>query len=192
MEIIDLQLHEPAPFEDWAAADVETRRRVLTEALWQSMDAVGVNAVALNPLEDQTWMLDLAARFPDRVAAVPMFGEDTADVEARVADLYARPGVLAIRFGALKTPVTFVGDHGLTVGPESLDQFIAGRHDAAFAACEKQGVPIWVEIQGAAYAIERVARKFPELQIIIDHMGINQPPAQPRDVPPWKDLPTVL
>jgi len=96
---------------------------------------VGVNAVALNPLEDQTWMLDLAARFPDRVAAVPMFGEDTADVEARVADLYARPGVLAIRFGALKTPVTFVGDHGLTVGPESLDQFIAGRHDAAFAAC---------------------------------------------------------
>ena len=51
MEIVDLHLHEPAPFEDWSSVDEAARRRVMTESLWQSMDAVGVDAEAIGEID---------------------------------------------------------------------------------------------------------------------------------------------
>lgn len=170
-----MQLHEPAPFGDWAGADEDTRRQVMTEALWQSIDAVGVNAVLLNALEDLGWITDLAGRFPDRVATVPMYGRDTehtGDAEVMVADLCEKPGAVAIRFAGA--------------------QRVADReYDAAFAACEKRGMPIWLEVMGGVSCVDRVARSFPELQIVVDHIGLNQPPYQARDDPTWRDLPIV-
>src|SRR5215472_761069 len=162
MEIVDLQQHEPAPFEDWAAADEVTRRRVLTEAMWQSMDAVGVHAVVLNPLEDPTWMNDLARQHPDRVAAVPGFHRadlDAPDIAARVAELYDPPGTVAIRLGTIPS-----------LNPQEFDFYTAGGFDPVFAACERQGVPVWLEVMGGAYMVDRVARTFPDLQIILDHI----------------------
>ena len=70
MEIVDLQLHEPAPFGDWAAVDEQTRHNIMTEALWHSIDAVGVDAVVVNALEAPTWASGLARQYPNRVATV--------------------------------------------------------------------------------------------------------------------------
>jgi len=184
MEIVDLQLHEPAPFEDWSGVDDAARRRVMTEALWQSMDAVGVDAVVVNPLEDSAWVDDLATRFPGRVAHVPICHRsdfDKPDIEAHMAKLYETPGVLAIRFGLIAS-----------LQPDLFAFYDSGGYDGAFAACQKLGAPIWLEVMGGVGSVERVARLFPDLQIIIDHIGLNQPPYQPRDIPPWKDLPIVL
>src|SRR5262245_45365298 len=142
-DIVDAQLHEPAPFEDWSGADEGTRRRVLTEALWQSMDAVGVNAVALNALEDPAWAADLARRFPSRVGFVASFdpeGHGILDVDAHVADLRAQPGAVALRIAALQTPVTVRGRDepmvsGANLSRESFEQVVAGKYDDVLAAC---------------------------------------------------------
>lgn len=173
MEIIDLQLHEPAPFEDWAASDEETRRKLLTEVLWQSFDAVGVHGVVLNPMEGDEWAADLARRYPDRIAVVCGVPTDTADVEVGVAELAGRPEVRALRTG---------GAEGIA----------AGQLDPLFAACQKYELPVCLSVWGSVGCVDRVARTFPELQIIVDHLGLNQPPYVRRDDPPWKDLPLVL
>jgi len=118
VEIVDLQLQEPAPFEDWPAQDKETRRRVLTEALWQTFDAVGVNAAVLAPLEDLDWMTDLARRYPDRIATAPTFGRSSPegdDVEA------AEPGSLLA--GPRNVEPYIVKRGELYMSKEQLDHF---------------------------------------------------------------------
>jgi L-fuconolactonase len=184
MEIVDMQLHEMAPFEDWSNVDEATRRQVLTESLWQSIDAVGVDAAILNPLEDTVWATELALRFPDRLRTVVMCHRsdvEVPDVEGRIAEMFDQPGVVALRFGALPAFM-----------PQVFGWYAAGGYDPAFAACEEQGIPIWLEIMGGVATADRVARKFPNLQIILDHVGLNQPPYQVKDNPPWKELPIAL
>src|SRR5262249_21488398 len=129
---------------------------------------------------------DLASRYPERVAHVPAFGygDDAHDnVDQRLDDLFGQQGTVAIRFGALPRSSSM---------PDRFNRYVAGEFDAVFMACGQQGIPIWLEVMGGVASVDRVARAYPQLQIIVDHFGLNQPPYQARDVPPWKDLPTVL
>src|SRR2546430_831691 len=79
VHVVDGQLHEPAPWLAWNDADAETRRDVLTETLFASMDAVGVDSALLFPVEDHTWAEELSRREPHRFGWVPMvMGGDPA------------------------------------------------------------------------------------------------------------------
>jgi hypothetical protein len=52
--------------------DEETRREVASEALFQMMDAVGGDAVVLQPSEDDEWAEQLSRESPSRFAKVPI------------------------------------------------------------------------------------------------------------------------
>ena len=68
MLVIDAQMHEPSVSGDWTHADTDTRDRVLSEALFDYMDAVGVDGVLLHATEHAEWALKVAAAHPMRVA----------------------------------------------------------------------------------------------------------------------------
>lgn len=193
MPIVDAQLHEPGPWLDWDDTNVEIRDNVLTEALFATMDAVGVERVLLFPsIANEAWAEALAVDWPQRFAMVPRFkkygnpGEDRAldpeapDIERQIAVARGRPGVRALRF-----VVTFPR--------ESLAKFESGAWDRALRACEQQQIPIFLFASGRLDLVATIAQTYPELAIVIDHMGLRLR-ALPEvvDTPPWKALPQLL
>jgi L-fuconolactonase len=78
------------------------------------------------------------------------------------------------------------------LNPDLFALYESGRFDSVFAACQTLGVPIWLKTMGGLASVPRIARGFPDLQIIVDHIGLMQPPFQARQDPPWKDLPLAL
>jgi L-fuconolactonase len=194
MEIVDMQLHDPAPFQAWEGQDEQTRRRVVAEVLFQMLDAVGVNAVSLHPVEDLELGYQLAKESPSRFSSIPMLtGGDpdglgkialkpnAPDLEEQIAEAFAKPGVVALRF--VPSPSFF---------PDEFESYKQGGYDRAFGACEKQGVPVLLMVSGHAETVARVAEKFPDLQLVLDHVGLSQRPMEAPDDPQWKKLPDVL
>ena len=194
MEIVDLQLHEPAPFLPWDGESDDIRRRVVMEALLQMMDAVGVDAVVLHPVEDPALADQLAREEPGRFSSVPFIlggragrlrrhaiDPEAPDIEERITQTFAEPGVVALRFTA-----------NPSFAPEEFAKFQSGGYDRALAACERQGIPVLLMISGAPAAATRVAERYPELQVIVDHIGLKQRPFEQPDDPEWLRLPDVL
>jgi predicted TIM-barrel fold metal-dependent hydrolase len=192
VEIVDAQLHEPAPWLAWSTSDVGTRRDVLTETLMTSMDAVGVDAAVLFPVEDPAWAQERAGREPHRFAWVPMLtgGDptghgrdaikpDAPDLEEQIERAWARPGVVAIRI----VPA---------VWPQEVARAKAGGYERAFAACEKQGIPVFLMVTGQLDLVATIAAAHPDLTLIVDHLGVPQPPAETPDTPPFQKLPELL
>jgi predicted TIM-barrel fold metal-dependent hydrolase len=191
MEIVDAQLHDPAPWRAWD--DPESRRNALTETLLAMTEAVGVDRVVLFPVEDPDWALEVAQEWPDRFAVVPIVRRsaappvpgptalniDAADVDERIEKVAGIPGVVAVRIA-------------VAFWPEELRRLADGHYDRAFAACERVGVPVFFMISGHTEMTRAVAESFPKLSIIIDHIGLPQPPMEVRDTPPFARLPALL
>src|SRR5581483_6227563 len=64
--------------------------------------------------------------------------------------------------------------------------------DRAVAACEQQGLPLFVSASGDHATPATLAARQPGLQVIVDHLGIAQPPTYIPDDPPFKALPSLL
>jgi L-fuconolactonase len=191
MEIVDAQLHDPAPWLTWD--DPESRRKALTETLLTMTEATGVDGVVLFPVEDPDWALEVAQQWPGRFAVVPIIRRQAApplpgptqmniadpDLEERIEAVAGIPGVVAIRIA--------VG-----VFAEELERFTHGNYDRAFAACERVGMPVFFMISGHVEMTAAVAEAHPNLSIIIDHIGLPQPPMEVRDTPPFAGLAALL
>ncbi|MEQ8719084.1 MAG: amidohydrolase family protein [Acidimicrobiales bacterium] len=192
MKIVDTQWHEPAPVSEWQPDDVETRRALLTELLFANMNAVGVDAVLIFPLEDRGWPMSLAAAHPDRFAWVPMvtaadapgdpdlpIRPDAPDLEDQIAALAEDPGCAAVRILA-------------AFFEEEVVRHKAGGNERALAACEKYGLPVYFFCSGEPELAAPVAEKYPDLTMVIDHLGVRQPPLEEPDDPWYAKFPDVL
>ena len=197
MEIIDGQLHGSSTWLDWSAEQDETRNKVLTESLFAGMDAVGVDAVVLQAAGP--WAEGLGAEFPDRIAVIPRVNpfpaaggdastfrgsSDELDVEDpriedRLAATFAQPGIRGIRF---------------SVGfwPDVVERWNAGVFDRAIAACADQQIPVFMFVSGHLEIVAPVAQAHPDLTLIVDHLGLRQPPLEEVDNPPWKRLSELI
>lgn len=181
MEIIDGQRHEPAALLDWSEADVEARRRVMSELLLGTMDAVGVDGALLHPIEDEAWAEELAAQYPGRFASIVMYRDfDAPDLPQRIASLRERPGVLGVRLSMGVDP---------TAGLKILQ---SGVVEPALVAAEEHDFPLFLVVSGHADAVAPIAASHPNLTVVIDHLGLRQPASQPRDNPPFARLPALL
>jgi predicted TIM-barrel fold metal-dependent hydrolase len=191
LEVLDAQLHDPGPILAWDHADEETRQNVLTELLHSMMESVGVDGALLFPsLAQEGWAEALSQEAPGRYAFVPRVNPgipnqepaldpEAPDVDERIAAARRRPGVAALRFV-------------ISAWPESIEKFESGAWDRALRACEEQRVPIFVFSSGRLDLVERLLDGFPALPVVIDHLGLKQPPLEPLDTPRWKELPLLL
>ena len=186
MTVVDAQLHEPAVSLSWAGFDERACREALLELQLGYLNAVGVDRAVLFPI-DLSWGEEAALRFPDVFGVVPMItyngtygGIDAAapDLEEIIASKAANPATVGIRI-VLITPTpegAFV-----RVAPETFDR--------AVAACARAALPIFMSTAGDLRTPGALARRHPELTVIIDHVGLPQQPSYRRDTPTFRAVP---
>lgn len=178
--VVDGQLHELGPRSEVPVDDVAIRRRIMLETTLSTMDAVGVDAAILHPVDDG--VADLAvAEFPDRFGVVRVLDPETPDIEGLVQQTRSTPGNVGIRIVASFPPPK----------PE-LTRLLEGGYDPMLAAAEHTGLPVFLFVSGDLPVIRPIAEKYPDLQLVVDHLGIKQPPLDPRDTPPFATLPELV
>lgn len=180
MTIIDAQLHELGPRSARDVEELAMRRRILTEVTLSAMDAVGVDAALLFPV-DAEWGREAAAEFPERFANVLEFDPAAPNIDELIDGVRDDAQTLGVRVTA-----------GYPPSGENLIRLRNGAWEATFAACERHRVPVFLFLSGAPEMAGDVARAHPELQIIVDHLGLRQPPMDVRDPEPWGRLEKLL
>jgi hypothetical protein len=195
MLVIDAQVHEPPLAFQWAGADQATRHELMTEVTLAYMRAVGVDRAILHPISEPGWGEYAIARMPDRFSLVVGSLAATED------------GTLSLRGAAGSTPIPEIdewvversrtpGVVGIRLGRPSLELF-----EPALDACAREGLPVFVlppskspnprNFGGDFSVIEQIARRYPGLTLVIDHLGLSQWPSE-LDSPPFRELPGLL
>jgi len=179
LEIIDAQIHEPAPGKAWDAAMKDQSALWQVELAREAMDAVGVD-IALAVTSDR--FIDLAhARFPGRFPGVHTFFHTHDDLASEVWRIRAHPAMVAGR--------ALVGDYvNATMRPE----FAAGVFDPLYAAAEAVGLPIFNSTHGGCAHMAGVAERHPDLVLIVDHLGVAQHPSSPPEAMSWAPFEDLL
>ncbi len=182
--VIDAQVHAyetDRPGRPWAA--------VLTgppsangEEMVAAMDAVSVDGAILVSAYtmyryDPSFALEVGAAHPGRFGLVSPF--DTADpaISDKIADWAAKDGTVGIRLLLAHGISDDAGEAGIARLLEA-----ARRHD----------VPVNVYCTQRHEKVAELARRFPDVSMVVDHMGLVQPFHPPTPEDGWAELPNLL
>jgi predicted TIM-barrel fold metal-dependent hydrolase len=180
MRIIDTQIHDIGPYWDWLGERNELQHKIMGEVMIGYLDALGVTSVVLFPGGHDPHADWLSRELPDRFTFVPHVSPDD-DVETVVRDAAAHPGIAGLR--ALI---------GWPLDGSEIKRLEDRAWDPVFAACERRQVPIFLFITGWLSHAAPIAERFPRLTLIIDHIGLRQPPLDKPEEPPFPTLPQLL
>jgi len=197
LEVVDAQVHtweSESPRWPWdptygqghaVAAVTRAANRaspVPHTALVEAMDAAGVDAALIVTSSiygyDNGYSFDAVDRHPGRFGVVGKLDPGAAGLEEAVTRWRDRPGALGLR----------------VVATSALQraQLESGHFDRLFGLAERFGVPVCVYPPRALGLIPRIAARFSELTLVIDHLGLAQPPLMEPDPEPWMSLPELL
>src|SRR4051812_19365136 len=167
MQIIDAQLHPVAPVQPWAFGPT-SQAAVVTELTREAMDCVGVDVALLTGGVDACAYA--AHRYPERFVGVVTYFDESGDraardrdrdIEALFAAYLETPGI-----GAVRTGIVNWRDGSLARG------YRTGALERVFSTAERVGAPLFVFASGHAGEVARIARAYPGLQIVVDHLGL--------------------
>jgi L-fuconolactonase len=155
---------------------------VTGEQMAAAMDAVGVDAAVLvSPFSmygyDPSYALEVAAKHPSRFCLVRPVDPNDPGVAETVADWAAKPGTVGVRIMMRDNVSTDPADPGCNRVLQA-----AARHSMAV------NLLCW----GRQDQAGQLAACNPNTQIVIDHLGLQQPFEPPAPPQPWADLPKVL
>ena len=172
MDIVDSQIH----------ANV-----LPTEAVVAIMDAIGIRSAVIDEYLGPGEGSDLlpaytlpsgtsrpigpnaeaaALRYPDRFAVLMRINPFDPGLEGWIEALKASPNLRALR------AIVFGAAEGKAFEKDGFDRL--------FAASDRHGLPMFVCIPGRVPHLAQYARRFPNLQFVIDHCGVvfDAPPGQ--------------
>ena len=187
MPTIDCQVHayeRDRPERPWAGT-LAGPAEVTGDDMVAAMDAVGVDgALLVSPGSmyryDASYALEVHARHPGRFGLIKPIDPNASDVGDDVARWAATPGVVGARImlsGGLAVP-------DLSADHPGLNQILA--------AGAANDIPINVMCRGNVDLFAALARRHPNTQIVIDHLGLTQPFEPPPPEQPFADLPDVI
>lgn len=167
--IVDAQAHiwgADTPERPWPVGGAHTSHRespLGAEELLQAMNGAGVDRCILVPPSWEGDRNDLAlaaaARYPDRFAVMGRFPvEDPAGAE-RLAAWRRQPGMLGIRLTLHRSPWR--------------EWFAQGELDWFWKAAERAELPVMVYAPGMMKQFDIVARRYPGLRLIMDHLALQ-------------------
>ena len=187
MPTIDCQVHayeRNRPERPWAGT-LTGPAEVTGDDMVAAMDAVGVDgALLVSPYSmyryDPSYALEVHARHPGRFGLIKPFDPNAADVADDVARWAATPGVVGARIMLSDR----FADADLSADHPGLDQILT-----AGAANE---LPINVLCWHKLDLLAELARRHPNTQLVIDHLGLPQPFQPPLPEQPFAALPALL
>ena len=161
MKITDAQIHlwqgENAPLHHWRTPFT------INDAL-REMDGAGIErAINCPPGWDanaNSYADEAAKRHPDRFATMGSFPLDHTANEATIDRWMEKSGMLGLRF--------------VLATPELWPRVVGGELDWLFEAAEKRNIPfgLMAPPQHAGHLC-LLADTFPDLRMVIDHMGVS-------------------
>jgi len=146
------------------------------------MDEVGVDgAVLVSPFSmyryDASYAVEVFAKHPTRFRLVKPVDPTDPKVVDTIADWAATKGTVGIRVFLRDTASTDPADPAIN---RVLAE--AGRHS----------LPVNLACTGRLEQAGELAARNPDTQLVIDHLGLQQPLAPPAPPQPFADLPKVL
>ena len=184
MAVIDSQVHtyeRNHPGRPWVGF-LHGPPEVTGRDMVTAMDAVGVDgALLVSPFAmygtDGSYALEVHKAHPGRFGLIKPFDPASPKVAEEIAEWAARPGVVGARIMLNRTASNDPADPGL---------------NRILAAGARHWLPVNILAWGRLDQLDKLAAKNPDTQIVLDHIGIQQPfePPVPKDG--WTDLPAVL
>ena len=184
MPTIDAQVHayeRNHPGRPWAAF-LHGPPEVTGDQMVASMDAVGVDgAILVSPFAmyryDASVALEVHQRHPGRFGLVKPVDVSDPAVADTIAAWKATPGAVGVRIMMNQSVSTDPADPGI---------------NGVLAAAARHALPVNLLAWGRLEQAGQLAARNPNTQLVIDHLGLQQPFEPPPPAQPWADLPKVL
>ena len=130
------------------------------DELLKDMDEAGVNRALLHPpsweAEANEIAIEAARKHPDRLAVLGFF--DITRRDPKIIEKWKQqPGMLGLRFAFLK--------------PGEENWLVDGTIDWLWPLAEKAGLPVALLVPNRVKVVGDIARKHPNLKLMIDHMA---------------------
>lgn len=184
MVTIDAQVHayeRNHPGRPWAGT-LQGPSEVTGDQMVAAMDAVGVDgAILVSPFSlyryDASYALDVYSKHADRFALVKPVDPTDPAVEETVAEWAATPGTVGVRIMLNRELSADPADAGI---------------NRVLAAAARHSLPVNLLAWGRLEQLGELAARNPDTQLVIDHVGLQQPFQPPAPPQPFADLPKVL
>jgi L-fuconolactonase len=184
MPIFDSQVHayeRNHPGRPWIGT-LQGPAEVTGDQMVAAMDEVGVDgAVLVSPFSmyryDASYAIEVFAKHPTRFRLVKPVDPTDPGVTDTIADWAATKGAVGIRVFLRDTASTDPADPALN---RVLSE--AGRHS----------LPVNLACTGRLEQAAQLAARNPDTQLVIDHLGLQQPLEPPAPAQPFAELPRVL
>ena len=180
---IDSQVHayeRNRPERPWNAF-LEGPDEVTGDDMVAAMDAVGVDgALLISPFRlygyDASYALEVYAKHPGRFGLIRPFDSQSEAIADEIAEWAGTEGVVGAR--------VMLADQEFEPDNPGLNRL--------FAAGARAGIPVNVMASGKLPLLRELARRNPETQVVIDHVGLAQPFVPPAPPEPFADLANVV
>lgn len=195
-EVLDAQLHvwEPdRPGRPWSAAPYPTPTEPApfvegtsvhpAEAVLESMAELDIDGAVLVTSArhygfDNSYAIESARRHPDKFRVVARIDGADPAVGDTIAEAAQDPMIVGVRL--------------LTMAEPDRVRFREGGFDHVFAAAQSTGVALNIYPIDTLPLVADAARRYPELQFVIDHLGLAQRPLADIGSEPFAQLPELL
>lgn len=184
MLTIDAQVHayeRDHPGRPWAAV-LHGPPEVTGEQMVAAMDAVGVDgALLVSPFtmyrHDASYAVQVHAAHPGRFGLIKPFDPNDPGVAESIAEWAATQGTVGARIMMREGVSTDPADPGI---------------NRVLSTAARHRLPLNLLCWGRLEQIGPLAARNPDTQIVIDHLGLQQPFEPPPPAQPWAELPKVL
>lgn len=184
MPVIDAQVHcyeRNHPGRPWVAV-LHGPPEVTGPDMVKAMDAVGVDGALLVSVYtmyrfDESYAVAVQKAYPGRFGVIKPVDANDPKVGETIDQWKKNPGAVAIRIMMTPEVSTDAADPGI---------------NRVLAAAARNGLPVNLLARGRMPQVAELARRNPNTQLVIDHLGIQQPFEPPAPPQPWAELPAVL
>jgi L-fuconolactonase len=184
MLTIDSQVHtyeRNHPGRPWVGV-LHGPDHVTGDEMVAAMDAVGVDgALLVSPFAmyryDASYALEVYAAHPTRFGLIKPVDPSDPGVAETIADWAATKGTVGIRIMMRDGVSTDAADPGL---------------NRVLAEGARHGLPVNILCWGRLEQAGLLAARNPDTQVVIDHIGLQQPFEPPAPPAPWSGVPKLL
>ncbi len=184
MPIYDSQVHcyeRNTPARPWVG-HLHGPEEATGEQMVKAMDEVGVDgAILVSPFAlyryDASYALEVYKKYPTKFGLVKPVDPSDPKVAETIADWKATTGTVGIRIMLNRDVSEDPNDPGIKT---------------VLQAAAKHSLPVNLLAWGRLDQAKAMAAANPDTQLVIDHIGLQQPFEPPKPTDPWGEMPKVL